>query len=208
MSAPRGPKCRLCRREGLKLFLKGDRCDSAKCAYSRRDYPPGMHPWRRGKVSDYALQLREKQKAKRYYGLREGQFRRIFKWAERMQGNTGENLLALLERRLDNVLARAGFAASRAEARQLVSHGHVTVDASKVDIASYLVATGEVIGIRDKGDNHKRVRERLERARGRPKPGWLGVDPKSLQVKVLSEPTRDEVSLPVQEQLIVELCSL
>ncbi|MHC4199419.1 MAG: 30S ribosomal protein S4 [Planctomycetota bacterium] len=202
-----GPKCRRCRREGMKLYLKGDRCDSPKCAYSRRDYPPGMHPFRRGKVSDYALQLREKQKAKRYYGIRERQFQKCFREAERLPGNTGQTLLVMLERRLDNVLTRAGFAASRTEARQIVGHGHVTVNGRKVDIASYLCGEGQVIGIVDRKNNRTRIKERMDRARGGQKPGWLQIDPKSLQVKVLALPTRDEVSLPVQEQLIVELCS-
>ncbi len=202
-----GPKCARCRREGLKLFLKGERCDTPKCAYARRDYPPGMHPFRRGKVSDYALQLREKQKAKRYYGIRERQFRKCFKEAERLAGNTGENLLTMLERRLDSILVRAAFAASRSEARQLIAHGHVTVGGKKVDIASCLARPGDVIGIRDRKTNHLRIKERIKRTKGRPKPAWLRVDPKSIQIEVLAMPTRDEVTLPVQEQLIVELCS-
>lgn len=202
-----GPVCRLCRREGVKLHLKGERCDTPKCAYTRRDYPPGMHPFRRGKVSDYALQLREKQKTKRFYGIREKQFKRFFKEAERMQGNTGENLLTMLERRLDSVVTRAGLAISRSEARQLIAHGHVTVGGRKVDIASYLVKPGEVIGLRDKENTREHAKDRLGRMRGRSTPSWLAVDQKSYQVKVLAMPTREEVSLPVQEQLIVELCS-
>lgn len=202
-----GPVCRRCRREGMKLHLKGERCDTPKCAYTRRDYPPGMHPFRRGKVSDYALQLREKQKMKRFYGIREKQFKRVFKEAERMTGNTGENLLSMLERRLDNVVTRAGLALSRSEARQLIAHGHVTVGGRKVDIASYLVKSGEIIGLRDKENTREQATDRLSRTRGRQAPSWLAVDPKSFQVKVLAMPTRDEVSLPVQEQLIVELCS-
>ncbi len=202
-----GPVCRLCRREGVKLHLKGERCDTPKCAYTRRDYPPGMHPFRRGKVSDYALQLREKQKTKRFYGIRERQFQRFFKEAERMSGNTGENLLTMLERRLDSVVTRAGLALSRSEARQIIGHGHVTVAGRKVDVASYLVKPGEVIGLRDKENIRQQATDRLSRTRGRPAPSWLAVDPKSCQVKVLAMPTRGEVSLPVQEQLIVELCS-
>jgi small subunit ribosomal protein S4 len=200
-------KCRQCRREGMKLFLKGQRCESPKCTFARRDYPPGMHTWRRGKVSDYALQLREKQKAKRYYGIRERQFRRYFKEAERLPGNTGETLLATLERRLDNVLCRAGLAASRREARQMVAHGHVKVNDRKVDVASYLCAPGDVVGIRDKKANLERVKARLTETRGRPKVSWLQVNPGAAQLKVLAVPNRDEISLPVQEQLIVELCS-
>jgi len=202
-----GPVCRRCRREGMKLFLKGDRCDTPKCAYTRRDYPPGMHPFRRGKVSDFALQLREKQKMKRFYGIRERQFKRVFKEAERMSGNTGENLLVMLERRIDNVVTRAGLAASRPEARQLIGHGHITVAGRKVDIASYLVKPGEIIGVRDKENTRERAKDRLSRSRGRSVPSWLAVDPKTYQIKVLAMPTREEVSLPVQEQLIVELCS-
>ena len=202
-----GPVCRRCRREGMKLHLKGERCDTPKCAYTRRDYPPGMHPFRRGKVSDYALQLREKQKMKRFYGIREKQFKRVFKEAERMPGNTGENLLSMLERRLDNAVARAGLALSRAEARQLIGHGHVTVGGRKVDIASYLVKPGEIIGLRDKENTREQAKDRLSRSRGGAGPSWLAVDQKSFQVKVLAIPTREEVSLPVQEQLIVELCS-
>ncbi|MHC5053363.1 MAG: 30S ribosomal protein S4 [Planctomycetota bacterium] len=190
-----GPVCRRCRREGMKLHLKGERCDTPKCAYTRRDYPPGMHPFRRGKVSDYALQLREKQKTKRYYGIRERQFQRFFKEAERMTGNTGENLLSMLERRLDNVLTRAGLALSRSEARQLIGHGHVRVGGRKVDVASFLVKPGEVIGLRDKENTREQAKDRLSRTRGRPAPSWLAVDPKSCQVKVLALPTRDEVSL-------------
>lgn len=202
-----GPKCKLCRREGMKLFLKGERCESAKCAFAKRDYPPGMHTWRRGKVSDYALQLREKQKVKRFYGVRERQFRRYFAEAERLPGNTGETLLAMLERRLDNVVCRAGFAISRGEARQLVAHGHVTVNDRKVDIPSYLCKPGDVIGIRDKGTSIQRVKARLAKLRGRPVPSWLQLDAENVRVKVLANPTREEISLPVQEQLIVEFCS-
>jgi small subunit ribosomal protein S4 len=166
-----------------------------------------MHPFRRGKVSDYALQLREKQKMKRFYGIREKQFKRVFKEAERMTGNTGENLLSMLERRLDNAVARAGLALSRAEARQLIAHGHITVGGRKVDIASYLVKPGEIIGLRDKENTREQAKDRLSRSRGGAAPSWLAVDQKSFQVKILAMPTRDEVSLPVQEQLIVELCS-
>jgi small subunit ribosomal protein S4 len=207
MAKTLGPKCRQCRREGMKLFLKGTRCDSPKCGYAKRDYPPGMHTWRRGKVSDYALQLREKQKAKRFYGIREKQFRRYFEVAERMPGNTGEALLRLLELRLDNVLVRANFSASRSESKQLVAHGHVTVNGKKVDICSYTCESGDIVGVRDRGTTVDRVKERVASLKSHQVPSWLQLQADVLQVKVLTEPSRDEVSLPLQEQLIVELCS-
>ena len=207
MAGMLGPKCRRCRREGMKLFLKSERCESAKCAFTRRDYPPGMRTWRRSKVSDYALQLREKQKAKRFYGLRERQFTRYFREAERLPGNTGETLLAMLECRLDNVLCRAGFVASRSEARQFIAHGHVTANGRKVDISSYVCKPGDVIGVKEHGSNIERVKLNMTRFKGRGKPGWLQIEPGTVQVKLLTLPARDEVSLPVQEQLIVELCS-
>lgn len=207
MSLLLGPKCRLCRREGVKLFLKGQKCDSPKCPLGRRDYPPGIRSWRRGKFSDYALQLREKQKLKRFYGVREGQFRRSFKQAERQPGNTGVTLLVLLERRLDNVVFRAGFAASRPEARQLIAHGHVTVNGRKMDIPSYPVRAGDEIGTRDRKNSQSRISTRMDLIKNKPKPSWLQVFPEQLRAKVLALPTRDEVSLPVQEQLVVELCS-
>jgi small subunit ribosomal protein S4 len=200
-------KCKLCRREGMKLFLKGERCETAKCAIDRRDYPPGMHTWRRGKVSDYGLQLREKQKAKRFYGIYERQFRNYFKRAVRMPGNTGAQLLILLERRLDNVVCRLGFAASRAEARQIITHGHITINGRKVDIPSFLVSTNESIGVRDADKSRNFVKGRVEGI-GRPQPSWLGRNDGALEGKVITMPTRDDVSLqPVHEQLIVELCS-
>jgi len=207
MAKTLGPKCRQCRREGMKLFLKGARCDTPKCGFAKRDYPPGMHTWRRGKVSDYALQLREKQKAKRYYGIREKQFRRYFHQAERMSGNTGELLLFLLESRLDNVVARSNFATSRSEAKQLISHGHITVNGQKVDICSYQCKPGDVIGVKNKKNNLERVKDRLNNMKSRQVPSWLQVQSDAVQAKMLAAPTRDEVSLPVQEQLIVELCS-
>lgn len=207
MAGKLGPKCRQCRREGMKLFLKGERCESAKCAFARRDYPPGMRTWRRGKLSDYALQLREKQKAKRFYGLRERQFMRYFREAERLRGNTGETLLQMLELRLDNVLFRAGFVASRAEARQFVAHGHVKVNGGKTDIPSYICRLGEVIGVRERGSNIDRVKGNVATFKGRGKPGWLQIQTETTQIKILAVPSRGEISLPVQEQLIVELCS-
>ena len=207
MAGATGPKCRLCRREGMKLFLKGERCESAKCAFSRRDYPPGVRTWRRGKLSDYALQLREKQKTKRFYGIRERQFMRYFREAERLPGNTGETLLQMLECRLDNVLCRAGLFGSRSAARQFVAHGHVTVRGRKVDVASDLCRPGDVIGVRERGSNVERLKSNAAKYRGRGKPSWLAIQPEAAQVKVLGVPSREEVSLPVQEQLIVELCS-
>ena len=200
-------KCKLCRREGMKLFLKGDRCESSKCAISRRDYPPGMHTWRSGKMSEYGAQLREKQKAKRFYGIYERQFRKYFRQAVRAPGNTGEQLLLLLERRLDNVVCRLGFAASRAEARQIIGHGHIQVNGKKVDIASYLVSTGISIGVRNKEKSRKMIQARVEAARGRALPAWIGRNDEALEGKVIALPSRDDVALQVHEQLIVELCS-
>ena len=207
MAGKLGPKCRQCRREGMKLFLKGERCESAKCGFARRDYPPGMRTWRRGKLSDYALQLREKQKAKRFYGLRERQFMRYFREAERLRGNTGETLLQMLECRLDNILFRAGLLASRAEARQFVAHGHVTLNGRKTDIPSCVCRPGDVVGVRERGSNIERIKGNAATFRGRGKPGWLEIQAEAAQIKVMAVPSRDEISLPVQEQLIVELCS-
>ncbi len=202
-----GPKCRLCRREGVKLFLKGARCETAKCAISRRDYPPGMHTWRRGKVSDYGVQLREKQKVKRFYGVLEKQFQRYFKRAAQARANTGELLMITLERRLDNALCRLGFAASRGEARQFISHGHITINGKKVDIPSYLISAGELIGVGRHEKSRRLIQTRLEAAGGREPPAWLGRNDKAMEGKIVSLPSRDDVSLQVHEQLIVELCS-
>ncbi|KPJ62574.1 MAG: 30S ribosomal protein S4 [Planctomycetes bacterium DG_23] len=207
MARKLGPLCRLCRREGIKLFLKGTRCDTAKCSVSRRDYPPGQHAWRRRKISDYGLGLREKQKVKRFYGLMEQQFRLYFKEAQRLKANTGENLLILLERRLDNVVARLGFALSHREARQLVSHGHMTVNGKKVNIPSYLVSPGDVITPASKEKTQKTVRENLELTKDLGLPSWLERSTEPLQGRVLALPNRDDVPIPVQEQLIVEFCS-
>lgn len=202
-----GPRCRLCRREGIKLYLKGDRCYTRRCALERRGYAPGQHGHARKKATEYGMQLREKQKAKRIYGVLEAQFRNYFRRAERQSGITGENLLRFLERRLDNVVYRAGLAASRSEARQLVRHGHFTVNGRKVNIPSYLVRPGDVIAIRERSKNSVRIKELVERAADQRPPAWLSYDAERAEVRVLALPTRDQIDVPVQEHLIVELYS-
>ena len=197
--------CRLCRREGQKLFLKGDRCYSSKCALERRGYAPGQHGQGRSKISDYGLQLREKQKAKRFYGLQETQFRNLFDKAARKSGITGENLLILLETRLDNVVFRLGFASSRKEARQLVNHGHFQVNGKKVNIPSYTVKPGDVIKVKEKSTNSPKFKEVKEMTIT--VPSWMTVDVEKLEGKILSVPTRDQIDTPVAEHLIVELYS-
>ena len=197
--------CRLCRREGQKLFLKGDRCYSSKCAIDRRGYAPGQHGQGRTKISEYGLQLREKQKAKRFYGLQETQFRNIFDKAARKSGITGENLLILLETRLDNVVFRLGFASSRKEARQLVNHGHFRVNGKKVNIPSYTVKPGDVIKVKEKSTNSPKFKEVKEMSIT--VPSWVAVDVEKLEGKILSVPTRSEIDTPVAEHLIVELYS-
>ena len=197
--------CRLCRREGQKLFLKGDRCYSSKCAIDRRYYAPGQHGQGRSKISDYGLQLREKQKAKRFYGLQETQFRNLFDKAVRKQGITGENLLVLLETRLDNVIFRLGFASSRKEARQLVTHGHFRVNGRKVNIPSYTVKPGDTISVKPKSTNSPKFKEVKEMSIT--VPSWIAVDVEKLEGKILSIPTRDEIDTPIAEHLIVELYS-
>lgn len=199
--------CRLCRREGLKLYLKGDRCYTPKCAVERRAYAPGQHGQGRKKVSEYGLQLREKQKARRMYGILEGQFRRYFEKAERQKGVTGENLLRLLERRLDNVIYRLGFGASRSESRQLVRHGHFTVNGRKVNIPSFMIRVGDVIAVRDKSKESPRVKELLERAGDRTPPSWLELEADQARARVVDLPTREQIDAPVKEHLIVELYS-
>src|SRR5512139_1114048 len=199
--------CRLCRRENLKLFLKGERCYTEKCAYDRRNYPPGQHGQSRKKFSDYGTQLREKQKVKRIYGILENQFRNIFKEADRQKGITGETLLALLERRLDNVVYRLGFANSRDEARQLVLHSHFLINQSKVNIPSYLVKPGDVIEIREKSKKMVRVLEALEGVARRGVPQWLELDKDQMKGSMKGLPSREEITLPIQEKLIVELYS-
>lgn len=205
MSRYTDSNCRLCRREGQKLFLKGDRCYSGKCAIDRRSYAPGQHGQGRSKISDYGLQLREKQKAKRFYGLQETQFRNLFDKAARKQGITGENLLILLETRLDNVVFRLGFASSRKEARQLVNHGHFQVNGKKVNIPSYTVKPGDVIKVKEKSTNSPKFKEVKEMSIT--VPAWVSVDVEKLEGKVLSVPTRAEIDTPVAEHLIVELYS-
>ena len=199
--------CRLCRRENLKLFLKGERCFTEKCAYDRRNYPPGQHGQARKKFSDYGSQLREKQKVKRIYGILENQFRNIFREADRQKGITGETLLALLERRLDNIVYRLGFANSRDEARQLVRHNHFLVNQSKVNIPSYLVKPGDVIQLREKSKKVVRVLEALEGVARRGVPQWLELDKDQMKGSMKGLPSREDVTLPIQEKLIVELYS-
>ena len=199
--------CRICRREGDKLFLKGDRCYTDKCAIARRGSAPGQHGQGRKKASEYASQLREKQKCKKYYGLLEKQFHHYFELATKMNGMPGENLLKLLETRLDNVVYRAGFAMSRPEARQLVSHAHFTVNGKKVNIPSYLVKAGDVIAIRESSMDSDKVKGVLEANASRPALNWLSVDRAKAQATVVSIPERSDVDLQVAEHLIVELYS-
>jgi small subunit ribosomal protein S4 len=203
-----GPVCRLCRRERMKLFLKGDRCFKEKCAVERRNFPPGQHGTRRGRRTlGYGLQLREKQKVKRIYGVLESQFRNYFEEADRRKGITGENLLVMLERRLDNVVYSLGFAASRAQARQLVRHGHVLVDGRKVSIPSYQVKSNESVVVKEGSRKNPMIRSSVETARGRGVPEWLELDAENVSGKVLRLPSREDIKLPIQEQLIVELYS-
>jgi len=202
-----GSVCKFCRREGLKLYLKGDRCYSDKCAFERRGYPPGQHGQRRSKYSEYGIQLREKQKVKRIYGILEKQFRMYFGKADRMKGITGEILLILLERRMDNMLFRFGFASSRNEARQLVKHNHFLVNGKKVNIPSYLVSLGDIIEVREKSRKIARVIESLEAVARRSVPHWLELDKGNMKGKVVSLPSREDLTMPIQEQLIVELYS-
>ena len=202
-----GSVCKLCRREGEKLFLKGERCYSDKCSVSRRNYVPGQHGKGRKKTSEYGLQLRMKQKARRYYGILEGQFRHYFEMAERKQGVTGENLLRILESRLDNVVYRLRWACSRAEARQFVVHGHFTVNGKKVDIPSYLLRAGETVAISAKSKDSVKIQSVLESNSGRPVPAWLDLNREALEAKVVNLPAREEIDTPVEEQLIVEFYS-
>ena len=203
-----GAVCRQCRREKLKLFLKGDRCYTDKCAFERRGFPPGQHGQARlRKFSDYAVQLREKQKVRRMYGMMEGQFRKSFQNAERMKGVTGEVLLAILEKRLDNAIFRCGFANSRQQARQLVKHQHVLVNGRKVNVPSYSVAVNDVITISEKSRNVAVVNDSLDSVARRGVPSWLEVDRAAYQATVKTEPERQSITMPIQEQLIVELYS-
>jgi len=207
MAVYREAKCKLCRREGEKLFLKGTRCYTEKCAISRpkRGYAPGQHGQARKKQSEYCLQLREKQKTKRYYGILEKQFHTYFVMASKKSGVTGENLLVLLERRLDNVVYRLGLGSSRAEARQLVLHGHFTVNGKRVNIPSFLVSANDVIAVCDKSKTNGRIAEILNVTSGRAIPEWLSFDADKLQGTVLTYPKREDIDFPVQEHLIVEL---
>lgn len=200
-----GPSCRLCRREGQKLFLKGERCYSTKCAIDRRNYAPGQHGQGRKKISDYGLQLREKQKAKRFYGVLETQFKNYFEKAASKPGITGENLLTMLETRLDNVVFRMGFASSRKEAKQLVCHGHFQLNGHKVDIPSLTVSEGDVIKVKENSSNSPKFKELKEAAVNTP--GWVSVDFEKLEGKVISYPTRQDIDIPIEEHLIVELYS-
>lgn len=202
-----GAVCRLCRREGQKLFLKGDRCYSEKCSVGRRAYAPGQHGQGRKKTSEYGLQLRAKQRARRFYGVNEVQFHHYFEIAERKQGVTGENLLKILESRLDNVVYRAGYASSRAEARQLVGHGHFEVNGHRVDIASFLLKAGDVVTVCEKSRSSEKMKAVVEANSARPVPTWMDVDRDAWSVKVINLPERDAIDAPVEEQLIVEFYS-
>ena len=202
-----GPVCRLCRREGMKLFLKGERCYTEKCAIEKRNMPPGQHGRRRAsKMQGYGVQLREKQKVKRTYGVLEDQFRRYFEMADRTRGITGETLLQLLERRLDNAVYRMGFATSRAQGRQLVRHGHFLVNGKKVDIPSYSLKAGDVVTVRQTSKENASILHAVGEVKGRGIPDWIALEGE-LGAKVASLPTRAQINLPVQEQLIVELYS-
>lgn len=202
-----GPRCRFCRREEIKLFLKGDRCYSGKCAIEKRSYEPGVHGKARKKVKEYGLQLREKQKTRRIYGILERQFHNCFKQAERQKGITGEDLLCLLERRLDNVVYRLGLSSSRMEARQLIRHGHFMVNNKKVNIPSFRVKVGDEITLREKSKDIPRIKELMERAAEKTPPGWLEYQSDQLRGKVVDLPRREQIDVPVTEHLIVELYS-
>ena len=202
-----GPRCRLCRREGSKLFLKGDRCFSEKCAFERRSYAPGQHGKGRIKVSDYGIRLREKQRVRRIYGIKESQFRRYFEIADRQKGVTGTNLLVLLERRLDNVVYRLGFADSRSQARQLVKHGHFLVNGRRVDIPSYQVRVGDEIVVREKSKDLVPIAQAIEAVARRGVPDWLELDAENKKGIVKAMPERSHITMPIQEQYIVEFYS-
>jgi len=202
-----GPSCKLCRREGMKLYLKGERCYKDKCGIEKKGYPPGQHGQLKKKLSDYGVQLREKQKVKRIYGILESQFRLYFERATNMKGITGENLLQLLERRLDNAVYRAGFASSRTQARQLVRHNHFTVNGKKVNIPSYLLKVGDVIELREKSRDNKLIVESLETSEGRGTAEWLSIDKAAFKAVVNRLPERSDIGYDIQEHLIVELYS-
>jgi len=204
-----GPSCKYCRREGMKLFLKGIKCETAKCQIERRqrNLAPGMHGWRRSRASEYAVRLREKQKVKRYYGLLERQFMRYFHRAERIKGNTGETLLQLLERRLDNVVYKLNFAPSRKAAKQLVAHGHISVNGRKVDVGEYSLKIGDKIAVKDSEKSVKIVKQQLESNPNFTTQGWLQLDREKPEATVVALPSRTDVQIPVEEQLVVEFCS-
>ena len=207
MSRYRGSVCRQCRRENMKLFLKGDRCFSDKCSFDRRGYPPGQHGQRRSKQSDYGIQLREKQKVRRIYGISEKQFRIIFGRADSQKGITGTNLLSLLERRLDNVVFRLGFTSSRTQGRHFVRHNHFLVNGRKVNIPSYIIKSGDVIELKEKSRKVQSIVDSLDTVVRRGVPQWLELDKDGFKGVAKSMPTREEITLPIQEQLIVELYS-
>lgn len=203
-----GPSCRLCRREGMKLFLKGERCATIKCAMERRAYAPGQHGQMKKKISPYAMQLREKQKLRRIYGILEAQCKNYFLKAEKQKGITGENLLRLLERRLDNVVYKMGLASSRNQARQMVTHGHFEVDGRKVDRPSFLVKPGNVISLKESSREKANIRAIIEQAKGKKSiPSWMEVDTEKMEGRILNLPTREEMEVQIQEQLIVEFYS-
>lgn len=202
-----GAVCKLCRREGKKLFLKGDRCYTGKCSVERRSYAPGQHGQGRKKTSEYGMQLRAKQQARRYYGVQEGQFHKYFLMAERQQGMTGENLLRICESRLDNAVYLLGWASSRAEARQLTTHGHYLVNGKKVDIPSYLLKAGDVVSIREKSRDSEKIKAVLEANASRPVPEWLDKNGDDLTAKIVKLPDREQIEVPVEEHLIVEFYS-
>ena len=202
-----GPSCKLCRREGCKLFLKGERCTSGKCAFDHRSTAPGQHGAARKKVGEYGMHMREKQKARRYYGVLEGQFKRYFEMAEKMDGMTGANLFVLLESRLDNVIYRMGLAASRKEARQLVLHAHFTLNGKKVTIPSLLVKVGDVVAVKEASRDSEKIKALAEGIATHVAPKWLDVNASDLSAKVIAAPTKDDVDFPFAEQLIVEFYS-
>jgi small subunit ribosomal protein S4 len=204
-----GSSCKLCRREGMKLMLKGIRCETSKCPIEKRqrNVAPGMHGWRRGRGSDYGVRLREKQKVKRYYGLYETQFMRYFEDAEHTKGNTGEVLLSMLERRLDNVIYKLNFAPSRKTARQVITHGHIYINGKKIDIADFVVSIGDKITVKPSEKSKKRIRAQLDTNPNYSAQGWLQLDIKAPSATIVALPTRQDVQLPIEEQLVVEFCS-
>ena len=207
MARYKDEQCRICRREGQKLFLKGSRCYSDKCSISRRNYAPGQHGQRRTKLSEYGTQLREKQKTKSYYGVAEKQFRKYFEMASNKRGITGTNLLQILESRLDNVVYRLGFGSSRAQARQLVNHGQFEVNGKKVDIASYLVKPGDVVAVRENKKDNATIKANVEENAAKPVPEWLEKNNETLSGKVVRLASREDIDIPIEEHLIVELYS-